>query len=206
MIIKRCVRNDEIIYILKSFHDEPCGGHFPAKRTTFKILSLGYYWPSIFKDNKEYVKSCDSCQRMGIRTTTDEIPLQPQVHLDPFDKWVLEFIGPINPTSKGKKYILVCTNYVTKWVEAKALVLETEQTLVNFPLEDFFVRYGVPREIVTAQGTQFTSNLVKDVIEKYKTKHRKSTPYHPQAIGQVESTNKTLEGIITKNVAMNRNN
>eukprot|EP00253_Pinus_taeda_P010466 PITA_10466 len=206
MIIRRCVRNDEIIDILKSCHDESCGGNFAAKRTTFKILSLGYYWPSIFKDSKKYVKSCDSCQRMGRPTATYEMPLQPQVHLEPFEKWALVFIGPINPTSKGKKYILVCTDYMKKWVEAKALVRETEQTVVNFLFEEIFVRYGVPREIVTDQGTQFTSKLVKDIIEKYQIKHRRSTPYHPQANGQVESTNKTLEGISTKAVAMNRKN
>jgi len=99
-----------------------CGVHFAAKRTTFKILSLGYYWPSIFKDSKKYVKSCDSCKRMGRPMTSDEMPLQPQVHLEPFEKWALDFIGPINPSSNSKKYILVCTNYVTKWAEDKALV------------------------------------------------------------------------------------
>eukprot|EP00253_Pinus_taeda_P006977 PITA_06977 len=206
MIIRRCVRNDEVLDILKSCHDEPCGGHFAAKQTTFKVLTLGYYWPSIFKDAKKYVKSCDICQRMGRPTATDEMPLQPQVHLEPFDKWALDFIGPINPSSNGKKYILVCTDYVTKWAEAKALVRATEHTVVNFLFEEIFVRYGVPREIVTDQSTQFTSKLVKDVTDKYKIKHRKSTPYHPQANGQVESTNKTLEGIITKTVAMNGKN
>ena len=163
MIIRRCVRNDEKNDILKSCHDEPCGGNFSAKRTTFKILSLGYYWPSIFKDSKKYVKSCDSCQRMGRPTTTDEMPLQPQIHLEPFEKWALDFVGPINPTSKGKKYILVCTNYVKKWAEAKALVRATEQIVVNFLFEQIFVRDGVPREIVTDQGTQFTSKLVQDI-------------------------------------------
>eukprot|EP00253_Pinus_taeda_P018791 PITA_18791 len=178
----------------------------PAKRTTFKLLILAYYWPSIFKDAKKYVKSCDSYQRMGRPTATDEMPLQPQVHLEPFEKWALDFIGPINPTSNGKKYILVCTNYVTKWAEAKALVRATEHTVVNFLFEEIFVRYGVPREIVTDQGTQFTSKLVKDITDKYQIKHRRSTLYHPQANGQVESTNKTLEGIIAKTVAMNRKN
>ena len=134
------------------------------------------------------------------------MPLQPQVHLEPFDKWALDFIGPINPASNGKKYILVCTDYVTKWAEAKALVRATEHTVVNFLFEEIFVRYGVPREIVTDQGAQFTSKLMKDITDKYQIKHRKSTPYHPQANGQVESTNKTLEGIITKTVAMNRKN
>jgi len=143
---------------------------------------------------------------MGRPTATDEMPLQPQVHLEPFEKWTLDFIGPINPTSNGKKFILVCTDYITKLVEAKALVWATEQTVVNFIFEEIFVRYGVPREIVTDQGTQFTSKLVKDITEKYQIKHIRSTPCHPQANGQVESTNKTLEGIITKTVVMNRKN
>ena len=125
------------------------------------------------------MKSCDSCQRMGRPIASDEMPLQPQVHLEPFEKWALDFIGPINPTSNSKKYILVCTDYLTKYAEAKALVRATEQTVVNFLFEEIFVRYEVPREIVTDQGTLFTSKLVKDITEKYQIKHRRSTPYHP---------------------------
>jgi hypothetical protein len=75
---------------------------------------------------------------------TDEMPLKPQVHIEPLEKWALDFIGPINPPSKGKQYILICTDYVTKWVEAKALVRATEQSVVNFLFEEIFVRFGVP--------------------------------------------------------------
>jgi len=60
-VIRRCVREDEMPDILKACHDEPCGGHFVDKRTAYKILSLGYYWPSLFKDAKQYVRRCDSC-------------------------------------------------------------------------------------------------------------------------------------------------
>lgn len=95
-------------------------------------------------------------------------------------------------------------DYVTKWAEAKAVSRATEDTVVTFLFEEIFVRYGVPRQIVTDQGTQFTSKLVRDLTEKYKIKHRKSTPYHPQANGQVESTNKVLENIMTKTVQLNR--
>ena len=160
-IIRRCVREDEMPEILKACHDEPCGGHFADKRTAYKILHLGYYWPSLFKDAKEYVKRCDICQRVGKPSPSGEMPLQPQVHIEPFEKWALDFVGPISPPSRQKKYILVCTDYVTKWVEAKPLLSAIEASVVNFIFEDIFTRFGVPREIVTNQGAQFTSKLVE---------------------------------------------
>jgi hypothetical protein len=88
------------------------------------------------------------------------MPLQPQLQIEPFEKWALDFVGPINPPSKQKMYILVCTYYVTKWVEAKALPKATEDAVANFLYEDIFVHFGFPREIVTDQGTQFTSRLI----------------------------------------------
>ena len=99
---------------------------------------------------------------------------------------------------------MVCIDYVTKWVEAKALLAATENSIVSFLYEDIFTRFGVPREIVTDQGSQFTYNMVEKLMEEYKTKHRKYTPYHLQANGQVESTNKVIEGIITKIVHLHR--
>eukprot|EP00253_Pinus_taeda_P007145 PITA_07145 len=137
LMIRICVREDEMPDILKSCHDEPCGGHFANKRTMYKILSLEYYWPSIFRDAKEYVRRCDNCQRVG--------NLLPQMRC----------------------------------------------------------HYNL-REIVTDQGSQFTSKMMERLMEEYKIKHRKSTPYHPQANGQVESTNKVIEGILTKTAHLHR--
>jgi hypothetical protein len=166
------------------------------------MLHSGYYWPSIFKDVSKYVRSCDSCQRIGIPTSADEITLCAQVMIEPFEKWALDFVGPISPMSRKKNYILVCTDYVTLWVEAKALFRATKKYVVEFIYEDIFTCFGVPREIVTDQGTQFTSKLMRELTEKYGIKHCKTSPYHPQANGQVEYTNKVLEAILTKIVQL----
>jgi len=62
------------------------------------------------------------------------------------------FRGPNQSSSHKKYYIPVCTNYVTKWVEARALSKSTEQIVMDFMFEEFFVRYGLPREIVIDGG------------------------------------------------------
>ena len=186
--------------ILHACHDGPCGGNFSDKQTTYKVPHSGYYWPIIFKDASKYVKGWDSCQRMGRPTSSDHMRLQPQVMIEPFEKWALDFVGPISPMSRKNKYILVCTDYVTKWVEAKALFRAIEKLVVEFIYEEIFMRFGVPREIVTDQGSQFTSKLIKELTMKYGIQHCKSSPYHPQANGQVELTNKVLESILTKTI------
>ena len=74
--IRRYVSEDDIYEILKAAHDGPCGGHFTDKRIGHKVLQMGYYWPSIFCDAQNYVKRCDSCQRMGQPCKAAEMPLQ----------------------------------------------------------------------------------------------------------------------------------
>ena len=143
---------------MKSCHDGPCGGHFVDRRTSYKILLLGYYWHSLFKDAKEYVKRFDSCQRIGKLIPLDEMPLQPHVLVEPFEKWALDFIGPIKPTSKQKS-LHTCLHKLCY-----------KMGIFKFLFEYIFTHFGVPIEIVTNQGTQFTSKLVQKIMKQYKIK------------------------------------
>ena len=118
--------------------------------------------------------------------------------LTPFDKWGMDFIGPIDPPSNGKSYILVCTDYLTKWVEVKDMKHARDEKVVEFLYEEIFTCYGVPKELVTDQGAQFTSNLILELMKQYNIRHQKSSPYHPQANGQAEVTNRELENILRK--------
>jgi len=73
---------------------------------------------------------------------------------------------------------------------------------VEFLHEQIFVRFGIPREIVIDGGTQFTSRLVRELMDNYNIKHKVTTPYHLHENGQVEGTNKILEETITKIISM----
>jgi len=141
---------------------------------------------------------------MGKPTPKDEMPLQPQVTFKPFEKWGMEFVGPINPPLKQKSYIIVSTNYLTKWEKTKAIKVATKENVAEFLRENIFYKFGYPRELVTDQGSQFTSNLIEDLLTHHNIKHKTSTPYHSQANGQVEVTNRALEGILTKVVSSSR--
>ena len=128
---------------------------------------MGYYWPTIFRDAKKYVHACDSCQRMGQPNKLDGIPLQPQLLVEPFDRWALDLVGPINPPLKEKIYILVCTDYMTKWVEAMALVKSNDQDVIDFLYGEIFTHFGVPKEIITDGGPQFVSHKLEAMLQKY---------------------------------------
>eukprot|EP00253_Pinus_taeda_P005628 PITA_05628 len=82
------------------------------------------------------------------------MPLNPQLVIEPFERWALDFIGPINPSSNQKTYILVATTYVTKWVEIEALPRAIEDSVIHF-LFQLFVLYGLSRDIITDGGPQF---------------------------------------------------
>ena len=112
LIIHICVQDDKMFEILKAIHDGPWG-HFSNKRTIYKCLHSRYYWPTLFKDEKKYVRSCDNFQWMGKLIKLYKMPIHPQLLIEPFEKWALYFVGPITPMSRKKRYILVCTDYVS---------------------------------------------------------------------------------------------
>lgn len=130
--------------------------------------------------------------------------LQPQLALAPFNKWGLDFIGPISPTLNNKEYILVCIDYLTNWVKVRALQFARDGNVEKFIYEEIFTKYGEPREIVKYEGPQFTSKLINKLVKEYEIRHRKSKPYHPQANGQVEVSNREIENILTKKVQIHR--
>ena len=93
---------------------------------------------------------------------------------------------------------------MTKWVEVVALVKANDQAVIDFLYGEIFTRFGVPKEIITDGGSQFVSHKLEALLQKYHIQHIITSPYHPQANGQVERSNKVIEYILTKTVKSHR--
>ncbi|GJU71588.1 reverse transcriptase domain-containing protein [Tanacetum coccineum] len=201
-IIRRCVFGQEALEILKACHEGPTGGHHSANITARKVFDAGFFWPTIYQDAHSMIKSCDACQRQGKISHRDEMPQNAIQVCEIFDVWGIDFMGPF-PSSRGNKYILVAVDYLSKWVEAKALPTNDARVVVKF-LKSLFSRFGAPRAIISDRGTHFCNDKFDKVMSKYGVTHRLSTAYHPQTSGQVEVTNRGLKRILERTVGENR--
>jgi hypothetical protein len=121
-ILRRCVMEAERPLILVEAHEGITGGHYAGKATTHKVLRAGLWWATLHKDAKEYYRACDVCQRVGKPYRRYEMPLAPHLTLQEFEKWTIDFVGPINPPGKhkGARYIITTTEYLTRWARSKS--------------------------------------------------------------------------------------
>jgi ribonuclease HI len=196
----RCLSLSESQTVMKEAHSGECGEHQGKKRLYQLLLTLGYYWPTMKRDTADFVKACHTCQMQANLIHTHPTNLQNMATPWPFHTWGLDLIGPINPPSGGYIWILAATEYFTKWVEAIPLRKATGAAVANFIREHIITRFGIPHKIISDNGTPFVNKDVREVLEHYRIKHRRSTPYYPQGNGQAEATNRMLLRILSKMV------
>ncbi|GJY03688.1 reverse transcriptase domain-containing protein [Tanacetum coccineum] len=175
-MIQRCMHGKEALDILEACHNGPIGGHYGANLTAKKVFGVRFFWPTIYKDAHELVKNCDSCQRQGKFLQRDEMP---------------------------QNSIQVSVDYLSKWVEAKALPTNDARIVVKF-LKSLFARFGTPRAIISDRGTHFCNDKFAKVMSKYGVTLPLATAYHLQTSGQVEVSNRGLKRILERTVRENR--
>ncbi|GJU21925.1 putative nucleotidyltransferase, ribonuclease H [Tanacetum coccineum] len=200
-VMRRCVAGSEILEILAHCYSGPTGRHQSTLVTARKVYEAGFYWPSIFRDAKDYAMKCDTCQKSRNISSQNEMPQNNIQVCEVFDVWGLDFIGPF-PNSRGNKYILVVVDYMSKWVEAQDLPTNDARVVVKF-LKGLFARFRVPKALISDRGTHFCNSQLEKALFRYRVTYRISKTYHPQTNGQTKVTNRAIKRILERSVGYN---
>ncbi|XP_063939813.1 uncharacterized protein LOC135148496 [Daucus carota subsp. sativus] len=196
----KCLRPDEAREALKEVHEGICGQHLGGRALAHKITRLGFFWPNMLKDAKDYVKRCDRCQRFA------PVVRQPPEMLTsinspiPFAMWGMDILGPFPLASAQRKFLIVAIDYFTKWIEAKPLAKITTKQVAQFFWENVICRYGIPRVLVTDNGAQFNNPEFVGYCNDYSIELRFTSVAHPQANGQAEVANRIILDGLKKRV------
>nr|GEX02525.1 reverse transcriptase domain-containing protein [Tanacetum cinerariifolium] len=162
-VIRRCVHGQEAIDILKACHNGTIGGHHGPNYTAKKVFDSRFYWPTIYQDAHDLVKSCDACQRQGKISQRDEMPQNSIQVCESFDVWGIDFMGPF-PSSRGNQYILV-------W-NPRAIISDRGTHFCNDQFTKVMLKYGGTHRLATAyhphtRGKMEVSNRgLKRILER----------------------------------------
>ena len=186
--------------VLHLAHTIPWAGHLAHYKTYLRLASR-FFWPSMYTDVQTYCKTCPECQKTSAVRKSDRAPLQAMpVITTPFKRIAMDIVGPLEKSSAGYQYILVVCDYATRFPEAFPLRSVTTPKLIS-ALVQLFSRVGIPEEILTDQGTNFTSNLMKRLHKELGITAIRTSPYHPETDGLVERFNQTLKRMLRKFVS-----
>ena len=175
----KCLRPQEARETLEEVHGGICGQHLGGRALAHKVTRLGFYWPDMLKDAMSYVKKCDRCQRHA------PVVRQPPELLTsinspiPFAMWGMDILGPFPIAAGQRKYLIVAIDYFTKWIEAKALASITTKQVTQFLWENVMCRYGIPRVLVTDNGTQFNNEEFRSYCQENEIELRFTSVAHP---------------------------
>ena len=202
-VLLRCISGDETRLVMAETHEGAASNHSGGRALALKVKSLGFYWPTMNADCESDVKKYDRCQRHAstIHSPTDLLHTLTAPY--PFMRWGMDIIGPM-PSSRQKRFILVLTDYFTKWVEAEAYASITDKEVQKFVWKNIICRHGLPYEIVTDNGSQFISHYFKEFCDRWRIRFNMSTPRNPQSNGQAESTNKIIIDGIKKRLDLKK--
>ena len=172
----KCVNEEEAKYILEEIHEGICRDHAGPRSLISKVIRTSYFWPTLQKDAKKFVKKCDKCQRFGNVQCIPSEKLMTIASPWPFAQWGLDIIGPLPQGKRQVKFLIIVIDYFTKWVE-------TEAKVQNFMWKNIVCRFGIPQTIISNNGWQFDSQGFRDFCSGLGIKNQFSSPGHSQANG-----------------------
>jgi transposase InsO family protein len=198
-----CVRNEMVYFnsllivppklvsfVLSMCHDDSLSGH-PGVKKTSALIKDRFFWHEMSKDITNYVTSCDSCQRRKRNYNKVYSPLSSMTAERPFQRWAMDVLQ-LPPSTLGYKYLLVATDYFTRWPVAFPMTNHTAETVAKIFFEKICCMYGVPESVHTDRGAEFQSRLLQELYKLLGVTSTRTTSYHPQGDGLVERLNQTI--------------
>nr|CAD40251.2 OSJNBb0096E05.7 [Oryza sativa Japonica Group] len=144
-VLLKCLSADQAKVAIGEVHEGICGTHQLAHKMKWLLWCAGYFWPTMLEDCFRYYKGCQDCQKFGAIQRAPTSAMNPIIKPWPFGGWGIDMIGMINPpSSKGHKFILVATDYFTKWVQAIALKKVDSGDAIQLVQEHIIYRFGIP--------------------------------------------------------------
>jgi transposase InsO family protein len=176
--------------LMKRYHDYHA--HTGTTRTR-QNLAETYYWKDMGEDIEEYVQTCEQCQRSKSNNTR-RAPIQtyPPVK-KPWERCHIDLTGPFIKTKRGNRYILIFTDFLTKWVEVFAVRNKTAIEVAECLFDEIIMRHGAPITLHSDRGTEFVNEVVDQTTILMRIKRVTTSPYHPQANGHAERIVKSIK-------------
>ena len=178
--------------LLHHYHDVDVAAHRRYAAMMGQIRPK-YFWRSMAKDLGDYLRTCDYCARADRRAQQMNAPMQPTEPAAIFMRIHQDIVGPLTKTKEGYRYILVMIDSFSRWTEAVPLVTQTALDVAESFYNHWVCRYGVPKQVVTDRGRNFTAALTQAVNRRLGIRHILTSAYHPQANGVCERRNKSLK-------------
>ena len=147
--------------LFRSLHEGICESHTRGRSLAHRAITQGYWWPNMQKETHEYMKKCDQCQRFTPNIHQPRGILNPLSSPWPFAQWGLDVVGPSPKAAGNKRYLLVGTNYFTKWVEAELLANIKDVDVKKFFWKNLVTQFGVPHTLISDNGLQFHSKAFR---------------------------------------------
>lgn len=189
--------------ILVNMHDDVTAGHLGIAKTYCKLKER-YYWKGMYSDVEHWCKSCVDCSMRKTPKNRTKAPLLPIPVEGAFDRVAVDCLGPFPPSTLGNRYIVVFSDYLTRWPEAFAVSTIDAPTIARLLVDEIVARHSAPRTLLSDRGSNFMSTLIAEVCKLLSIRKLNTTAYHPQCDGLVERFNSTLAQSLSMYVSKNQ--
>ncbi|KAL0446567.1 UNVERIFIED_CONTAM: hypothetical protein Slati_1784600 [Sesamum latifolium] len=143
----------------------------------------------MIKDASAFVRKCSPCQKHANHLHNPATFMKIMESPCPFDMWGMDIVGKLPHATGQREYLIVAVDYFTKWFEVEPLAKISEKEVIKFIWQNLICRFGIPRALVTDNGTQFQGGKLKSWLEELKIKQLFTSVNNPEASGQAEVTN-----------------